>query len=583
MKASDYIVKFLVDHGTDTAFVFTGGAIAHIIDSMRNYKEKISYYCVQNEQVGAMAAEAYTRTTGRMGVQMVTSGPGASNMITGIAGAWYDCIPAVYLSGQVRTWELTNTDQVISNDRTDEEMKKGLLQRGFQEIDIVNIVKPITKYAVTITKPDDIRYEFEKAYYFAREGRPGPVLIDIPMDMQWAEINPDELRGFQPPNNQPTDSQSLIKCKEMISNSLKPLIIAGGGIRQGDAVSEFKELIERTGIPVIFSYAGYDALPYDHPNNGGVMGQFGQYGANFVTYNTDLVIALGTRFTIRQIGNKPKEFAPNAKIINVNIDEGELIGGRVKADLTVRCDIKNFIKHLSELNYKTNPKWQNFVMESKVKYPIVLDEYKKEKLVNPYVFMDMLSKKIDDDAIIIPEIGTNVIVSCQVLQLKENQRLFSSWANSPMGYSIPASIGAQLGNPGRQIIGILGDGGLQVNLQDLQTIRNYNLPIKIFIWNNHGYATIQDFQDGNLDGRYEATDIEHGYSHPDFSKIAAAYDIPHILISSNDELTKIELALKAKGPVLCELSMDSKFRVSPRQGANDQFHELSPKRTFSLF
>ena len=373
------MVKFLVDHGTDTAFVFTGGAIAHIIDSMRNYKEKISYYCVQNEQVGAMAAEAYTRTTGRMGVQMVTSGPGASNMITGIAGAWYDCIPAVYLSGQVRTWELTNTDQVISNDRTDEEMKKGLLQRGFQEIDIVNIVKPITKYAVTITKPDDIRYEFEKAYYFAREGRPGPVLIDIPMDMQWAEINPDELRGFQPPNNQPTDSQSLIKCKEMISNSLKPLIIAGGGIRQGDAVSEFKELIERTGIPVIFSYAGYDALPYDHPNNGGVMGQFGQYGANFVTYNTDLVIALGTRFTIRQIGNKPKEFAPNAKIINVNIDEGELIGGRVKADLTVRCDIKNFIKHLSELNYKTNPKWQNFVMESKVKYPIVLDEYKKAK------------------------------------------------------------------------------------------------------------------------------------------------------------------------------------------------------------
>ena len=583
MKASDYMVKFLVDHGTDTAFVFTGGAIAHIIDSMRNYKEKISYYCVQNEQVGAMAAEAYTRTTGRMGVQMVTSGPGASNMITGIAGAWYDCIPAVYLSGQVRTWELTNTDQVISNDRTDEEMKKGLLQRGFQEIDIVNIVKPITKYAVTITKPDDIRYEFEKAYYFAREGRPGPVLIDIPMDMQWAEINPDELRGFQPPNNQPTDSQSLIKCKEMISNSLKPLIIAGGGIRQGDAVSEFKELIERTGIPVIFSYAGYDALPYDHPNNGGVMGQFGQYGANFVTYNTDLVIALGTRFTIRQIGNKPKEFAPNAKIINVNIDEGELKDGRVKADLTVRCDIKNFIKHLSELNYKTNPKWQNFVMESKVKYPIVLDEYKKEKLVNPYVFMDMLSKKIDDDAIIIPEIGTNVIVSCQVLQLKENQRLFSSWANSPMGYSLPASIGAQLGNPGRQIIGILGDGGLQVNLQDLQTIRNYNLPIKIFIWNNHGYATIQDFQDGNLDGRYEATDLEHGYSHPDFSKIATAYDIPHILISSNDELTKIEQALKAKGPVLCELSMDSKFRVSPRQGTNDQFHELSPKRTFSLF
>jgi acetolactate synthase-1/2/3 large subunit len=222
-------------------------------------------------------------------------------------------------------------------------------------------------------------------------------------------------------------------------------------------------------------------------------------------------------------------------------------------------------------------------MESKVKYPIVLDEYKKEKLVNPYVFMDVLSKKIDDDAIIIPEIGTNVIVSCQVLQLKENQRLFSSWANSPMGYSIPASIGAQLGNTGRQIISILGDGGLQVNLQDLQTIRHYNLPIKIFIWNNHVYATIQDFQDGNLDGRYEATDLEHGYSHPDFSKIAAAYDIPHILISSNDELTKIEQVLKAKGPVLCELSMDSKFRVSPRQGANDQFHELSPKRSFSLF
>ena len=554
MKTSDYIIKFLIEKETDTVFVYTGGAIAHVIDSLGKYNDDIKYVCVQHEQVGAIAAEAYSRTTSKMGVAMVTSGPGATNLITGIVGAWYDCIPAMYFTGQVRTWELTGNDH--------------LLQRGFQEVDIVKIVKPITKYAITVTKKEDIRYELEKAFYLAKTGRPGPVLLDLPMDIQWSDINPEELSGFIPDSkeSQSIDTELIPIAINMIYSAKKPVIVGGGGIRHANTVTKFREFVERTGIPAVFSYAGKDLLPENHPLNGGVMGQFGQHFANVITQNADLIIALGTRFNIRQAGNNIDEFAKNANIISVNIDSGELKDCRVKADLSIPMDIKDFFHKIDGLSYKTSFNWISFIKKIKTENPLLKQSYRETISVNPYLFVDTLSEKVEDNAIIIPDAGQNVIVSSQAFKVRSNQRFFSSWANSPMGYSFPASIGAQFGSPDKQVICIIGDGGMQINIQDLQTIRFYSLPIKIFIINNHVYGAILEFQDTALDGRYEATDKEHGYSHPNYEKVISAYEIMYYRIGVNNELNIIDEVLNQSGPVVCEILVDPVFRIdTPKQ------------------
>jgi acetolactate synthase I/II/III large subunit len=572
MKVSDYIAEFLIKIGTDKVFVFTGGAIAHVIDSVGKYPNDIQYVCVQNEQAGAIAAEAYTRTTRRMGVAMTTSGPGATNLITGIVGAWFDCIPAMYFTGQVRTWELTGDDQ--------------LLQRGFQEVNISKIVESVTKYSTIITNKDDIRFELEKAHHLAISGRPGPVVIDLPMDIQDAEIDINNLRIFNPKSDDPQSEEksSIDEIKKAIIASKKPLIIAGGGIRHANSVDSFKDFVERTNIPVILSYAGKDLLPDNHPANGGIMGQFGQNGANIILQNTDLIIGLGTRFNLRQTGNNVDQFAKNAKVISVNIDNGELKDGRIQPDLPVNMELTCFFDKMIDFSYSSKMPWYSFAGEVKRNNPIIKQEFLEDEFVNPYVFVDILSDKVSENAIIIPDAGQNVIVPSQGFKIKANQQFFSSWANSPMGYSFPASIGAYLGSPEKQVICIIGDGGMQVNLQELQTVIKYNIPIKIFIVNNHVYGAILEFQDAELDNRYEATDYEHGYSHPDYQKISSAYGIPFYKIQNNNELDIINKVLKESGPVICELEVDPGFRIeSPEQKPDNPLNSDSPSFNPNLF
>jgi len=571
MKASDYIVEFIAKRGTDTAFVFTGGAISHVIDSFRHYQDHIRYVCVHNEQVGAMAAEAYSRTTGKMGVAMATSGPGGTNLITGIVGAWYDCVPALYITGQVRTWELTGQDR--------------LLQRGFQEVAIVDMVKPVTKYAVTVTQAVDLRYELEKAYAMAFEGRPGPALLDIPMDVQWADIDPASLRSYESSSDAAcsVSEENLAQIVECLHQASRPLIIAGGGVRQGKAEQEFRQFVDKAGIPVIASYAGYDLLPYDHPCQGGVMGQFGHYGANHATAEADLILALGTRFSIKQVGNNLKDFAPQAKVLAINVDQGELRDGRVQADVSIHANLKDVLTKLMTLDFKADPQWCDYVTQLKTRYAIQPPAQAQDEPVNLYRLIQELSTWAQDDAIIIPDVGQNVIVTAQAIQLKEHQRLFSSWANSPMGFSMPASIGVQCGFPNRQVICIIGDGGLQVNIQDLQTIVNYGLPVKILLLNNGCYATIHEYQGPNLEGRFEATDKAHGYSHPDFQQVFQAYGFRRQVIRSVSELCRLEEFLRQPGPSVCEVTIDSLFRVSPNLAGNDPLHHLSPKIEIESF
>ena len=427
VKSSDYIAQFLKQYCTDTVFVFTGGAIAHIIDSLPD--NNIKYICVQHEQTGAMAAEAYSRTTGKIGVSMATSGPGATNMITGIAGAWYDCIPSIYITGQVRTWELTGNDK--------------LLQRGFQEVDIVNMVKSITKYATTITKIDDLRYILEKALYMATSGRPGPVLLDFPMNLQWETIDPQKMKSFIPDKkNINFNSEILLNIKEKIKKSKKPLVVAGGGIVHSNSTKEFINFIEQHNLPCVFSYAAKDILPFNHKLNCGVIGQFGNSYSNIILQSSDLIIGLGSRFSLRQTGNNIEGFVSSKETIAVNIDLGELKDGRLNADIKYEQDLPVFFDQLEGFIFITDEKWNQYILKVKEKNPVILPTDWDTKNVNPYIFYDKLSNVLDSNSIIIPDCGQNVIMSAQSFKIKKGQRFISSWANSPMGYSFPASIGA---------------------------------------------------------------------------------------------------------------------------------------------
>lgn len=545
MNLSNYIVDFICKQKTDVAFVMTGSAVAELIDSFRNYSKKIKYICVNHEQAAAMAAEAYSRTTGKIGVAIVTSGPGGTNLITGIAGAWYDSVPALYIVGQVRSTELKG--------------KLNILQKGFQEIDIVSLVKPITKYATQITNCNDIRYEMEKALYYATQGRPGPVLIDLPMDFQKANINISDLKGFHAKSIiSPKRSKLLNKSILMIQKSIRPLIIAGGGIRHVGAVKEFREFVNKTKIPVVFSFAGLDTLPYSHQSHVGILGQYGHSGANKISQKADLIIALGARFTKKMIGGNPDRFASKAKVISINIDKGELKDGQKKLNLAVHSDVKYFLEQLiKHLQYETREEWILETARAKTKYNKLS---KTGGLVNPYEFTNYLSDSMSDESIVIPDVGQNVVTTVQSIRLKKDQRIFSSWANSPMGYSLPASMGAKLGNPDKEVICIIGDGGIQVNLQELQTISANSIGVKIFLFNNRGYVTIQEFQDKELNSRYIASDLNHGYSHPNFKKLCSAFNIPYRLIKTKRDFYKINEVLKFDGPMLCEVSIEDNFR-----------------------
>tara|TARA_B100000287_G_C20645666_1_gene785035 strand:+ start:441 stop:2156 length:1716 start_codon:yes stop_codon:yes gene_type:complete len=566
MKASDYIVDFFIKKGIDTTFVLTGGAIAHIIDSVGKRDNEIKYICVQNEQVAAMAAEAYSRTGKANGVALVTSGPGATNLITGIVGAWYDCIPAIYITGQVRTWEMTSN--------------KSTLQDGFQEVDICSQVKNVTKYAKTITNKADLPIELEKAYCLANSGRKGPVVIDLPMDMQWAELLPEEIdlannHNYSIENSYQIEDE-LDSFFKLFKEAQKPLVLIGGGVKHADIKDYFNKFILKSNIPCVSTYAAYEILEHSNKHNIGVIGQFGQYSSNSAIEKCDLLIALGTRFGIRAAGNNTDLFASNAKVVHVNIDSGELKDSRKKADLNIHSDIFTFLNKVDGKVRCDNDDWLSSLEESK-KLDLDINNKGTGKDVNPYWLVEKINEQSKPDSIIIPDVGWQVTTLNQQTKFKSDQQMFSSWANSPMGYAVAGGIGAHYANKEKEIIVHIGDGGLQVNLQDLQTVSNYNIPLKIFLWNNFGYATIQAFQEGSLDGRFHATDLNSGYSAPDFEELAKLFKLKYFRVNNDAEVEKIVSdVLAASEPVLCDVIMDINFRPKPALGAESKFNELLP-------
>jgi acetolactate synthase-1/2/3 large subunit len=401
------------------------------------------------------------------------------------------------------------------------------------------------------------------------------------MNIQWADIDKNDLRGFTPENRISKYSDLLAAAKKLILKSEKPLILCGGGVRKANAAEELQSFSDKSGIPVITSWAGRDCMPVTHSCYCGVIGQFGLPSANFLTKEADLIIALGSRFTIRQIGNPAEKFAPEAKIISINIDKGELDDGRVDADVKIEMDIKNFLTGFNQNDYrqfKQNVKnlWRQYAKSVFIRNSTPWNKTLNSNFVNPYEFIHSLSKWLTDDAIVTADTGQSLIVAAQALKITKKQRFFSSFAHSPMGYSVAAAIGAQIANPLKQVVAIIGDGGLSVNLQELQTIAFYNLPVKIMLFNNQCYGLIKEFQDPNLNGHYAATVKEYGYAPPDYEKIAKAFDIRFISVKNDNELSKVNDAFK-EGPVICELNTDPDFRVLGIVPGQNGLHEIDKK------
>jgi len=576
MNVADYILKFLISKNVNNVFLITGGAIAFVIDAFTRNK-KIKYTCVAHEQAAAMMADSYSRVGKGFGATMVTSGPGAQNLVTGIACSWFDSVPTIHISGQVNSYELS------SNNKTTKKVR----QVGFQETDIVSIVKPITKFAYQIKSPNEIKYALEKAYFLANEGRPGPVLIDIPMNFQREKINPKKIKSFLPKknrdnlNNKLTDQ--IYKIKELLNQSSRPILILGGGIRMSNAINEKEKFIKKIDIPIVTTWSGLDTIDFKNKNYIGCVGVYGSRAANFAVQNSDLIINFGSRLDTRITGGKPETFARSAKIISIDIDKQELNKKRgLNNFLKINEDLKFFLSHfnfkLKNFKFTASTKWSKKCQEWKRSYPNVKKTYfNQKKFTNPYCFIDLLSDKLNKKDIIITDDGGHLTWTIQAFKIKKGQRLFSAFGNSPMGYAFPAAIGACIANNKKRIICIDGDGSIQINIQELQTMVANKLPIKLFIINNNGYGIIKQFQGLYLNKRYEATISTKGVTNTSFKKISHAYGINYNEIKKNKDINKIlTKVLESNKPEIINIIIDPEQKIIPKLQFGNPIEDLSP-------
>ena len=562
MKLSDYVADFLAAHGIRHVFAITGGASIHLIHSIAD-RPGVDFICPQHEQGGAMAADGYARVRGDLGAAIATSGPGATNMITGICCSWFDSVPVLYITGQVTTFRLKGDT--------------GVRQMGFQETEIVTMVKPITKYAVMVTDPKMIRYELEKAVYIAKSGRPGPVLVDIPDDLQRGQINPDELEGFTPPpvaaaHTGNALAASLDKALPMIAAAKRPVLVVGWGVRLSGAEKEIHELAERLGFPVAPSWAAMDLFPSDHPLLVGGFGTHGTRYGNFAVQNADLVLAIGARLSTRETGSPLSSWAREAKTIIVDVDHAEL--GKFPSfdkplDLPIVADAKTFITGLlAKLNSIRVPDigpWQRTVRDWKQRSPIFEPGLRNETAVNPYVFVEELSAATEEGEQFFIDTGCAIAWMMQGFRFKKGQRAYHAFNTTPMGYALPAAIGGSLALDGKRIVTIVGDGALLMNIQELVTAPRHKLPIKLFLMNNNGYSMVQQTQEQWLGGKYHATTVEGGLAFPDFVKVAEACGFGTVVVDKNADLAAaIRKTLDMPGPVLCDVRIPSTQRVRPQ-------------------
>jgi len=560
IKLSDYVIQFIENLGIKHVFLISGGGCIHLVDSLGSAK-KLKYICNHHEQACSIAAEGYGRTTNNLGVCIVTSGPGSTNAITGVMGAWVDSIPMLIISGQVKR-------ETIG-------AGKNLRQFGDQEINIIDIVKPITKYAKVVMMPKDIKYHLKKSIYLAKSGRPGPVWLDIPLDVQGSIINTSHLKEFDSREleaNYEIDKEKLKKIVaftlKKILNSDRPILFVGNGVRFSGAEDRILKLIKLLKIPVLTGYAGFDLVSTNNPYFAGHPGSFGQRAGNFAMQNSDLMLIIGSRLNVRMTGFNFNSFARKAYKIMVDIDKRELNKKSLKIDLKANYNAKDFINEmiyqLEGFEHFVNKiKWMRIINSWKKKYiPVPTKYWKDKKYVNPYCFIETLSKLIKSNDGISLSNATSQIVAYQALNFSQGLRVLNNSGCAAMGYGLPASIGMCFARGTKKTICLEGDGSIQLNIQELQTIVHYNLPIKIFVFSNKGYVSIRLTQEGLFNGKLVASSPETGVSIPNMIKIAKAYGIPCITINNNSELkTKIKKVLSGNSPFFCEVktSPDQKF------------------------
>lgn len=565
MKLSDYVIDFLISEGITHVFEVCGGALAHLLDSMYDRKN-ISTVSMHHEMAAAIAAEGYSRVSGNIGVAMATSGPGATNLITGIGSCFFDSIPCLFITGQVNTYEF--------------KFDKPIRQVGFQETDIVNIVKPIVKDAMLITNPKKIKYYLERSVHIARSGRPGPVLLDIPMNIQRADINLESLESFHKGSTNEAvnelDDEIIGQIVHLIKASSRPVVLVGGGVRLSQAQDELSKFIHKTGIPVVTSLMGLDAFPHDDQLFVGMIGSYGNRYANLTIANSDLVLAVGTRLDTRQTGTKPETFARNAKIVHVDTDPYEL-DNKIKADFPINSDVTRFLailnEHASECDKHKIQPWKQAIKRYKDRYP----SYKtlSNDVIEPNYFMHKLSEFLPEDAIICVDVGQNQMWAAQTLETEKSQRFLTQGGMGSMGSALSMAIGASFAEPGKIIVVMTGDGGFQLNIQELQTVYHHKLPIKIILLNNHCYGMVRQFQKQYFNCRFQSTVV--GYSCPNFQDVVSAYKIPVRKVIHDKEIIKaLQKLFSNAQPMFLEVSTNPNFKALPKLSVNRPIEDQDP-------
>jgi acetolactate synthase-1/2/3 large subunit len=560
MKLSDYVFNQLRTWGARHVFLVTGGGAMHLNDSVGT--SGLKYICTHHEQAAAMAAECYARIAGVPAILNVTTGPGGINALNGVFGAWTDSVPMMVISGQVKRETCMSTYGFTD-----------LRQLGDQEADIVRMVGGITKYSFLVNDPESIAYHLERAWYLARNGRPGPCWLDIPVDVQAEDINPDALRHYDSSEDElpfePSEIQGQVSdVLARIRAAKRPVVFAGSGVRISGALDEFDKVIRRLRIPVVTAWT-HDSIASDDELFCGRPGTIGERAGNFTVQNADLLLVLGSRLNIRQVSYNWKSFARNALKIQVDVDSAELRKPFVRPDIPIHCDLRLFlsecVRQLNACDYEGgHEEWLLQASEWKTKYPVV---HEKQRVTGPplnsYDFIDRLFDFMADDDAVVCGNATACIVPYQVGKLKKGQRLISNSGAASMGYDLPAAIGAAVARNARTIC-IAGDGSLQMNIQELQTALGYNLPVKIFVLNNGGYLSIRQTQTGFFKGRKIGESSESGITFPAMSRIAEAYGIPSFTIEKVEDLAIIPRELNTPGPTLFDVHLDPAQEFEPR-------------------
>lgn len=558
IKVSDYIIDFLVKQGVKDCFMLVGGGAMHLNDSAGSHPG-MNYVCCLHEQACAMAAESYARCKRDLGVAIVTTGPGVTNTITAIGAAWIESTPLFVISGQVK--------------RADSLENTGVRSMGVQELEVIPIVESITKYAVKLKDPQIVRYELEKCVAIARQGRPGPVLLDVPLDVQASFVEEDSLVSYNDEYKKPViEAETLDEVVKLLETAKRPVFYGGGGVYMSKASDAFVHLAEKYNIPVMTTWNGIDIIWNEHPLYMGRPGGIGQRAANFIIQSCDLLVTFGTRLASLQTGFNYDDYARDAKMVMIDIDPAELDKAKLHPYLKVECDVKDFIEQMLKrnVNIQDHQSWIKACKDVVAQFPNINDEWRKaDEPANSYLLVESLSKQMKaDDVYCGGRAGTCVDTIIHAFQVKKGQRVIATKGLSSMGYGLPAAIGAAIAYPGKKIVINNGDGGFVMNIQELAVVKHLNLPLKIFVLNNHGYATIVSTQTNVFKGHFVGCNGDSNLELGDIKAVAEAYGIKTYSITKNSEIDGVVAeALNYDGPVLCDVNVSIVQPIQPRQAS----------------